>query len=74
MQVTVKLFATFREGRFRTAVRELPAGSTVGDLVAALGLPTAKLGVLLVNGRHVELDQELREGDTCAIFPKVGGG
>jgi len=29
---------------------------TIGQLVAALQLPVEKLGVLLVNGRHVELD------------------
>ncbi len=74
MRITVRLFASFREGRFKTAVRELPAGHTVGDQVAALELPMAELGVLLVNGRHAELDRPLEEGDVCSFFPKVGGG
>ena len=74
MRLTVKLFATFREGRFKTRTMEIASGRTVGDLIATLGLPEASLGVMLVNGRHVELDHVLRDGDLCSIFPKIGGG
>ena len=74
MQITIKLFAGFRDGRF--AVREMEVGpeTTVGRIVEKLEIPPAEVGVLLCNGRHVDFGHRLRDGDTCSIFPKVGGG
>lgn len=74
MQVTVKLFASFRTGRFSSMPQEFSPGTTAGDAVRILGIPEAEVGVLLVNGRHVELDHGLAEGDTLSVFPLVGGG
>jgi molybdopterin converting factor small subunit len=74
MKVTVKLFATFREGRFKVEERDCPAGTTCGEIVAAIGLPEEELGIVLVNSRHAPLDQELGEGDAVSLFPLVGGG
>ena len=74
MQLTVKLFATFRQGRFEVAELERPDGSTLGELLDALGIPRAELGILLVRGRHAELDHRPAAGDTVSVFPKVGGG
>ena len=74
MQITVKLFATFRVGRFDIENREYPLGTTVADVVKDLDLPMQKLGILMINSRHVELDRVLAEGEILAIFPLVGGG
>lgn len=74
MQITVKLFATFRLGRFAIEEREYPEGTRVRDIVEELALSEQELGILLINSRHVELDRVLTEGDTLAIFPLVGGG
>lgn len=74
MRLTVKLFATYREGRFETAELERPEGSTVENLLDDLAIPHAELGFVLVQGRHVELDSQLRANTTVSIFPKVGGG
>lgn len=74
MKVTVKLFATFREGRFKVEERDCAAGATCRGIVADLGLAEEELGIVLVNGRHASLDQELKEGDTMSLFPMVGGG
>ncbi len=74
MEVTVKLFATFQEGRFEATSRRYPAGTRVSDIVEELRLPRDEIGVLLVNSRHAELDREIAEGDVVAIFPQVGGG
>ncbi|MBN2332155.1 MAG: MoaD/ThiS family protein [Deltaproteobacteria bacterium] len=74
MQVVVKLFASFREGRFKVEARQVFPGSTVAMVLADLGLPEEEIGVLLVNGRHAEPDQQLNDGDTCAVFPQIGGG
>lgn len=74
MQITVKLFATFRQDRFDVELRNYPDGTTVKDIVEELKLPVEGLGILMVNSRHVDLERELANGDTLAIFPLVGGG
>lgn len=74
MQVTVKLFASFREGRVPIQTCEFPPGTTVRDVALQKGIPLAEIGIMLVNCRHVALDRELVEGDLLAIFPLLGGG
>ncbi len=74
MQLKVKLFATFRKGRFEVEELERPDGESVAHLLDALALPREELGFVLVRARHVELGQVLEPGDTVSIFPKVGGG
>lgn len=74
MKVKVKLFATFREGRFGEELREYTAGTTVGDVLNELNLPLEEIGATLINHRHVEEDQPLQDGDNLSIFPLVGGG
>ncbi|HEY5974004.1 MAG TPA: MoaD/ThiS family protein [Geobacteraceae bacterium] len=74
MNVTVKLFASFRTGRFEIETREYQPGTTVGDVVRELGLSVGELGIMLVNSRHVKLAHPLADGDTLALFPLLGGG
>ena len=74
MQITVKLFATFRVGRFEIEKREYSVGTTVAGVVQDLELPFEKLGILMINHRHVDLDRVLVDDETLAIFPLVGGG
>ena len=74
MQITVKLFAHFRNDRFKIKQQVVPRAITCGEVVAALTIPAAEIGIVLINGRHVQLSQPLQEGDTLALFPLVGGG
>ena len=74
MQITVKLFATFRADRFAIENRDYPNGTTVHDIVKDLALPEQQLGILMINHKHVDLDRDLVAGETVAIFPLVGGG
>jgi sulfur-carrier protein len=74
MRITVKLFASFRTGRFDIETRDYPPGTTVADIVVGLELPVAELGIMMVNSRHVKLDRELVDGETLALFPLLGGG
>lgn len=74
MKITVKLFASFRIGRFSIEEREYPDGTIVAAIVAELELPDSELGIMMVNSRHVRPDHELKEGDTLALFPLLGGG
>jgi sulfur-carrier protein len=74
MKITVKLFATFRMGRFQEEQRDYPECAIVRQVVADLGIEGGTLGIVLVNGRHASLDQVLIPGDTLSLFPLIGGG
>ncbi len=74
MQVTVKLFAGLRQGRFVEEEFVLADGATIADIVEEHKIPGAEVGVLLCNGRHTEFSHKLEDGDVVSIFPKVGGG
>ncbi|WP_303720681.1 MoaD/ThiS family protein [Malonomonas rubra] len=74
MKILVKLFANFRQGRFKVQEFELSVTTTCAEVAAMLKIAEAELGVVLVNGRHAQLAQPLREGDTISLFPLVGGG
>lgn len=74
MRITIKLFATFRTGRFDVETRPLPPGATVGAAIEELRIPRRELGIVLVNSVHASPDKVLEDGDTLALFPLVGGG
>ena len=74
MILTIKLFANFRNGRFEVESREYPAGTSVESMVEHLGIPVSEVGILMLNGRHVELDHIPKDQDVLAIFPLLGGG
>jgi len=74
MQITVKLFAQFRKGRFVEQQRECPARARVSSIVQELGILEPEVGLIMVNNRHAQLTSELEEGARLAIFPLVGGG
>lgn len=75
MHILVKLFAQYREGRFKAEQRDYPEEATAQAIIDELNLErVSPLGVLMVNGRHVDVSYLLKEGDEIALFPKVGGG
>ena len=51
-----------------------PAGTTVADIIQALGIELPEVGVTMINSRHCELHQVPEEGCQLAIFPAIGGG
>lgn len=76
INITIKLFAQFRENKFKVESREYIENSTALDIVKNIDLNIEKfpIGVLMVNGKHIKEDYKLKDGDTLAIFPKIGGG
>ncbi len=74
MQITVKLFASFRIGRFITAIREVGGETAISDVISQLGIPAEEVGTIMLNNRHADPGQLLKEGDRLALFPLVGGG
>lgn len=75
INITVKLFAQYREGRFKVAQRSYKDGTKAKDVIDELGVAKdLPLGVLMVNSKHESEEYVLKEGDILALFPKVGGG
>lgn len=74
MNVTIKLFATFRNERFKVVQKGLTMGTDCSTIVHGLGLTETEIGVVMVNGRHASLAYVLQDGDTLSLFPLVGGG
>jgi sulfur-carrier protein len=74
MTITVKLFASFRNNRFKEELQIFPEGTDCRSVLSSLGLTEEEIGVVMINGRHVSLEQQLQQGDTLALFPLIGGG
>ncbi len=74
MLVQVRLFATFREGRFKEKQMDLPEETTLADLLDQLDIRQRKALILLVNGTSVSTSHKLAPKDIVAIFPQIAGG
>ncbi len=75
MEITIKLFAYFRDGRFKEAAsRFFDEGTTPTEVITSLGIDMEDVGVVMVNNRHAAPDYCLQQDDVLAIFPKIGGG
>jgi molybdopterin converting factor small subunit len=79
VQIEVQLFATlarFLPGGARdgTAALDVPDGSTLGDVLRRLAIPSELATVALVNGQEAEAGHRLEAGDVVAVFPPLAGG
>jgi sulfur carrier protein ThiS len=84
MQVTVKLFATFRdylppEARRNNALGlEVEPGITVQQLIGRFNLPECLVHLVLVNGSFIPPEARastvLGDGDQLAVWPPIAGG
>jgi len=63
------------EGLIRRLEVELPGGSRVADLMAALEITMPEDALLLaVNGRVAATDTVLQDGDQVNLMPAIAGG
>jgi sulfur-carrier protein len=74
MQITVKLFANFRHGRFSTSIQAFPAGTHISEVIHFQQIRAAEIGTIMLNNRHADPDHLLQDGDRLALFPLIGGG
>lgn len=79
MKVSVVCFGAMREylptgTAGNRADVELAEGSTVGDVVDALGAPRRLVFALLVDGAQADLGQKLEEGGEVTLMPPFSGG
>jgi molybdopterin converting factor small subunit len=79
VRVEVRLFATlalFLPGTSRdgAAILDVPADSTVRDVIERLGIPLELERVTLVNDHTAAPDRTLQAGDVLTLFPPLVGG
>lgn len=74
MDITVKLFATLRDGRFSVQTMPVAPDARLGDVLDAIDIAEEDLAILLVNGLDAEPGRPLKEGDVISLFPPLGGG
>jgi molybdopterin converting factor small subunit len=74
MNVRVKLFASLREFGPEQQVLEIPARTTIEEVIRALGIPESIRLLRIVNGEHRPADELLKDGDELALFPPIAGG
>jgi sulfur carrier protein ThiS len=53
---------------------EADPGTTVAEILEALGIPASTPKVIIVNGRAADPARTLTEGDQLTLFPPVAGG
>jgi molybdopterin converting factor small subunit len=74
MKVKVKLFASLRAFGPDEQVLDLPARTTIDDVVHILRIPETVRLLKIVNGEHRPTNHVLNEGDDLALFPPIAGG
>lgn len=80
MKIELRLFASLRKHLPAGSPRgkcslDLPAGTTIGEILAQVQIPRASAQMVLVNGDHDRnFDRALQDGDVLSIFPPVAGG
>jgi molybdopterin converting factor small subunit len=74
MEITVKLFATLREGRGKVVTLTVDNGISATDVLGHLEIALEDVTMLLINGRDKDPQTILQNGDVLSLFPPVGGG
>ena len=74
VEVEVRLFATFREGREKKQKMLVPESTSILDIINMLNINEEEVAIMLLNGRDGSSDRLLKDGDILSLFPPVGGG
>jgi len=74
--VTVKLFANLRKYGVPKSVIEMPEGSTIKSVLKKVKIPNEeKKLIFMINGSpRYDRNLVIKDKDTLAIFPPIGGG
>lgn len=74
MEIEIRLFASFRKGRWKSKRLSVNEDVKVLDLLHLLNIKQDEVGMVLVNGSYQTALYKLNDGDILAIFPPVAGG
>lgn len=77
MRITFCAFGDLRRytpGMAERLPLDLPEGVSVEAALAAVGVPLAEVGLIVVNGKLAEEQTTLVDGDRLEVFSPIGGG
>lgn len=74
INIEVRLFATFREGREKKYFLKFPQQTTILKIIEMLKIDEKEVSIMLLNGIDGSSDRQLSDGDVISLFPPVGGG
>ncbi|MEN9562775.1 MAG: Mut7-C ubiquitin [Chloroflexota bacterium] len=79
MLIRVKMIANYRDAlpaghKHGVIELDVPAESTVYDVISQFDIPLNDESVIVLNGLTVELTTPLKEGDTVTAFSAIAGG
>ena len=79
MKVFVKLIATYQKmlppgTTGNTLAIDVPRGTTILQALSPFGVPLDDTSIIVLNGRTVDLDTPVSEGDTISAFSAMAGG
>ena len=79
MKVKVRLFGALRLHVFdydpsEGLLVEIPPGAAVKDLLAHLGISETRGAVVIAQGRTMEANDKLRDGEPVDVFQTIRGG
>ncbi len=78
-KIDVRLFASLRRyapdlAPGEALSLEVPAGTTVREVLERLGIPRHEVKTIFVDYRAVTEQYAVQEGDRVSVFPPVAGG
>ncbi|MGD9569403.1 MAG: MoaD/ThiS family protein [Sedimentibacter sp.] len=74
MEIEIRLFASFRNGRWKSKRLLYDDNVQIMDVLDFLHINKEEIGMILVNGSYQTVDYNLHDNDILALFPPVAGG
>jgi molybdopterin converting factor small subunit len=75
MKVRVKVIGYFiYQAGFSEKELDIPSSATAGDLLSLLNIKRRLPRIMMLNGKGIGPEKELKEGDRIVIAPLAGGG
>ena len=73
IRVEVRAYGALRR-RLTGQAFDLASSSSLGDLLASLGLSSGQLWLISINGKRATVESQLHDGDRVELVPPIGGG
>ncbi len=74
MKISVKLFGPLRTNRFKEQGCEYPDGASLQSILDRFEFADHSLGIILINGVHASVNDQVKDGDALSLLPILGGG
>lgn len=74
MTVTLKPLGMLKNYTGGQEAVDAPAGQTVRQAIAALGIPPEVIALVIVNDAQQTKDYRLQDGDVVKLIAVIGGG